>query len=128
MRKALSWAVRVALAAAVGLAIAASAEDARTPAEAPTPATLKSTPETRREAPRHGSFEPSAAPVSGSPTSAGSCANEGWRVYSKPRFPNQKSCEMWVRKHAVSSPAIGSPSPEKKPGTTEVRTAIPFLA
>ncbi len=128
MRKALSWAVCVALAALVGLAIAALAEDARTPTEVPTSASSTSPPEVTREPPRHGSIEPSAAPVSGSPTSAGSCANEGWRVYSKPRFPNQKSCEIWVRKHVVSSPATGSPSPDKKPGSTEVRTAIPFLA
>jgi hypothetical protein len=111
MRKAL-FCGSVALAAAVSLAILDASQHARTPAPAlnhgPTEA-----------------LEPAAN--SDSPTSAGSCANEGWRVYSNPKFSSRKSCELWVRKHVAPSQVIGDPPAEKKSGSTEVRTAVPFL-
>jgi len=106
----------VALAAAVSLAILEFAQHTRTP----TPTV------------NHGPTEvlaPAAnSDIGGSPTSAGSCANEGWRAYSNPKFSSRKSCELWVRKHIAPSPVLGNPPPEKKPGSTEVRTAVPFLA
>ena len=115
MRKAL-FCGSVALAAAVSLAILESAQHTRTP----TPTV------------NHGPTEvlaPAAnSDIGGSPTSAGSCANEGWRAYSNPKFSSRKSCELWVRKHIAPSPVLGNPPPEKKPGSTEVRTAVPFLA
>jgi hypothetical protein len=114
MRKTL-FSGSVALAAAVSLAILESAQHTRTP----TP-TL-----------HHGPTQALAPAVNsdfgGSPASAGSCANEGWRAYSNPKFSSRKSCELWVRKHVAPSPAIGNPPPEKKSGSSEVRTGVPFL-
>ncbi len=105
----------VALVAAVSLPVLESARHARTP----TPAS------------NHGPAETLAPAVNsdigGSPTGAGSCANGGWRAYSDLKFSSQKSCELWVRKHVAPSPALGNPPPEKKSGSTEVRTAVPFL-
>ncbi len=114
MRKALVCS-SVALAAAVSLGVLESARHARTP----TPML------------NHGptqALAPAANSDTGSsPATAGSCANEGWRAYSNPTFSSRKNCELWVRKHAAPSPVNGNPPTEKKSGSTEVRTAVPFL-
>ncbi len=106
----------VALAAAVSLAILDAAQHTRTP----TP--------TLNHGPTEALAPAANSDIGSSPTSAGSCANEGWRAYSNPKFSSRKSCELWVRKHIAPSPVIGNPPPEKNPGSTEVRTAVPFLA
>jgi hypothetical protein len=105
----------VALAAAVSLAILDAAKHTRTP----TP--------TLNHGPTEALAPAANSDIRRSPTRAGSCANEGWRAYSSLKFSSQKSCELWVRKHVAPSPAIGNPRPEKKSGSTEVRTAVPFL-
>jgi hypothetical protein len=115
MRKAL-FCGSVALAAAVSLPILESAQHTRTP----TP--------TLKHGPTDALASAANSDTGSSPTSAGSCANEGWRAYSNPKFSSQKSCELWARKHVAPNPVLGNPPPEKKSGSGEVRTAIPFLA
>jgi hypothetical protein len=103
------------LAAAAALAIAVSAQN---------------TGAKTAGAPHHGpgvALAPAGNPDSASPASADTCANEGWRLYSRPKFQSQKSCEAWARKHAAPKPAMENPPAEKKPVSTEIRTELPLL-
>ncbi len=102
------------LAAAAAIAIAVSAQN-----------TGAKTAGTPRGGPRE-KLLPAGNPDSASPASAGACANEGWRLYSRPKFQGQKSCEAWARKHAAPKPSTENP-PAEKPVSTETRTELPFL-